>query len=270
MKGKPGVKFIRAIWGEFKKKVSAMLEGKKVKLNDLKLGDPAQDQNIEKEEELAMGMDKKYLAELGLAENAKDEDVVAAFKKVGAARVALLKAIGVAENATDEAAATFITELKAKGTESKQFSDRVAALESANKKLLHDSRVTFYLNETKDLVAISGKSEDLANDLVGLEEKAGPETAAKVLATYKEQNKALIATGVFKVKGTPAAGGDVEDHEFTKAVKAYRAKENCDEPTAFAAVRKSQPDLFRKFQLETRKKAVELPGGSDEEPDEEP
>jgi len=201
-------------------------------------------------------MDKALLAELGLAEQAKDGEVITAVKGLKAlaeVRKLALAELGLAETATPEDLKQAIGALKAK-PEAKQFSDRIAALETANATLTRNARVAYFTTKAGELKVISGKPEELAEELTTLEEKAGTEVTTKVLARYKAQNDALIAAGVFKARGTPAEG-EAQEHEFSKKVKAHMKEKCVDEPTAQAAVRKAEPTLFKDF-MATRPRIV--------------
>ena len=138
------------------------------------------------------------------------------------------------------------------GAEMKKFTDRVASLEKDNKSLKRQNRLAHYKEISGELKAISGTPAELAEELVKLEEAGGEDVAKVVLARYQEQNKRLIAAGVFKVKGTAAEGDASDEHEFSKKVKAYMEKEGVDEPTAFAAVRKANMKLYRDYMIKRR------------------
>jgi len=246
-------------------KVCAMIrrKSKGLSLTDLPemLSDVETELNVnpkKKEEEV---MNKEILKMLSLDEKANDEGVMAAIKKLqeppaGPDLKAILSALGLSEGAGMAEIVSAINALKSKaeggGAEMKKFTDRVAQLETDNKKLKRDGRKAHYKDIAGELKAISGTPDELAEELVKLEEAGGEDVAKVVLGRYQDQNKRLIAAGVFKVKGTAAEGDGSDEHEFNKKVKAYMDKEGVDEPTAFAALRKSEPKLYRDFMAKRR------------------
>ena len=245
MKGRAGVGIIRAMWKELQQKVSKMLSSVETELGV---------SPKKKEEDV---MNKEILKMLGLDEKATDEVAMAAIKKLQEvpaekpALGAILSALGLAEGAGVAEIVTAINALKEKQAsvpgEMKQFTDRVATLEKDNKTLKRQNRLAFYKEIAGELKAISGKPGELAEEMVKLEEAGGEAVAKTVLTRYQEDNKRLIAAGIFKAEGTPAEGDLSDEHEFSKKVKAYMEKENVDEPTAFAAIRKANQKLYRDF-----------------------
>jgi len=227
-------------------------------------------QSLEKGEEV-QNMNKEFLKALGLAESAKDEDVMAALKKLQDGKVdltALFTALGLPPEATLEDAVKAIGALKEQAAAAvsgatKQFSDRVTQLEKDNKALKRENRKAYFKEIAAGLKAISGTPDELAEELVSLEESAGEETVKKILARYQDQNKRLIAAGVFKAKGTSAAGGEEEDHEFLKKVKAHMQEKHVDEATAQAVIRKAEPVLFKDY-MATRKIVTRAVEGSED------
>lgn len=218
------------------------------------------DKSKDKEEET---MNIEILKALGLAATAKDEEVLAAVKKLaempGAAPggagggLGLIAAkLGLPDTATIEEIMAAIEKLTAGEAAPapelmKQYTDRVTKLESDNKTLKRAARVIAYTAIAGDLHAISGKPDELAADLLALEEAAGEEAAKKVVAKYQDLNKRMVDAGIFKAKGTPAEGDTSDEHEFTKELKVYMAEKQVDEATAQDALRKSKPALFKDF-----------------------
>ena len=212
--------------------------------------------NIEKSKE-EEGMNEEMLKLLGLDEKAKDEDVSAAIKKLQSDDLGPIKsALGLPPEATVEECVAKIKEMmgamQGGGAEMKKFSDRVAALEKTNKNLQRENRKAHYKEIAVDLSAISGKPDEIAEELVKLEEAAGEDVAKVVLGRYQDQNKRLIAAGIFKAKGTPAAGDEDDSHDFIKEVKKYMEEKSVDEPVAMAAIRKSHSKLFKDFMAKRR------------------
>ncbi|MEE9158099.1 MAG: phage protease, partial [Gammaproteobacteria bacterium] len=203
-------------------------------------------------------MNKEFLAELGLDEQAKDEDVIAAIKKLKDDTVlqAVFEELGLKEGAgvddIKNALAALKTQSAASSDEVKQFSSRIAVLEKSNKDLTRENRIAYYKEIAGNLRAISGKPEELAEELVGIEESAGEDTVKKLVARYEDQNKRLIAAGIFKANGSPLEGEEDEDHEFTKKVKAYMEEKHVDEATAQAELRKTEPVLFKDMMSKRR------------------
>lgn len=237
------------LWSEFQSKAAQLFSGSEelgIKPN-------------KKEEEV---MNKEVLKLLGLDEKAKDEDVVAAVKKLQGEDMlaAMVSLLGLPEGATMEDVMAAVKQLmsgaQAAPAEMKKFTDRMVVLEKDNKALKRAGRVAHYKELAGELKAISGTPDELAEELVSIEEKAGEDTVNKLLGRYQEQNRRLIAAGLFKAKGTPAEGNDEDEHAFTKEVNAYMKDKQVDEPTAQAALRKSKPALFKDF-MKTRR--IETP-----------
>lgn len=268
MKGRAGVGIIRAMWKEVKNKVKSMLEARNHSLEDV----PPELRAYAKIGEEVEDMDAEVLKLLGLAENASDTDVIAAVKKLqlpgepvvpGAPLESPMAAIavklGLPEDASIEDILAKLDEMMmaAQGAPAmeKQFSDRIGRVEKENKDLKREIRKAHYKEQATNLAAISGTPDELAEELLTLEEAAGEKQASKVLEKYRTLNKRMIEAGVFSVKGTPLEG-DVTEHDFVKKVRAYQEEKHVDEAKAQAAVRKSDPDLFRDY-MKAREPAAE-------------
>ena len=175
-----------------------------------------------KEEEV---MNKEILKMLGLDEKAKDEEVVAGIKKLADELGPIKSALGLPPEATVEECVAKIKEMmggaQGAGAEMKKFADRVFKLETDLATEKRKNRVAFYKDITSELTAISGKPDELAEELMSIEEKAGEDVANKLIARYQEQSKRLIAAGVFQAKGTSAEGDGGDEHAFVKELKTY-------------------------------------------------
>ena len=96
----------------------------------------------------------------------------------------------------------------------------------------------------------SGKPEEIAAELASIEEKAGKETAEKMLATYQAANEAQKRA--LEVVGTSRNGERQKD--FDEKVSEYQ-KENPDKTRAEAvkAIMRAYPHLYREAKAESRR-----------------
>ncbi|MBU2072722.1 MAG: phage protease, partial [Gammaproteobacteria bacterium] len=248
MKGKPGVRILRALWGEVRHKVRGMFEKK---LSDEEIeAELSFSKNREEE-----SMKKELLTELGLDEKATDEQAMEAVKTLKASTipVAVFELLSLAAGATGEQVVAAIRGL-AEGATAK-FADIEVKLQKAETDLKAErrtGRLAYYKEQVAELKAIEGKPEELAEELVSLEE-VKPEAATKMLKGYQNTNAKLVAAGIFTHQGTPAQGGDSGEHEFVKKMKAYMAEKHVDEAAAQAELRKTEPVLFKSYMAERRK-----------------
>uniref|UniRef100_A0A6M3J9A8 Putative structural protein n=1 Tax=viral metagenome TaxID=1070528 RepID=A0A6M3J9A8_9ZZZZ len=250
MKGRAGVGVIRAMWKDVKMKVRNMFESRKH--SEILPGTQAHTETVEEVENMS-----EVAKKLGLAENASEADILAAVKKLQdeappeSPLKAILDKLGLPEDGTmaDILAKldSMMTAAQAGGTVAQQFSDRVNKLEMDNKDLKRKLRKSEYRDIALTMTAISGTPDELAEELVSLEDAAGKEQAEKVVEKYRALNKRMVEAGVFKAKGTPAEGDEDDDHEFLKKVRAYMDEHKVDEPVAFAAVRKADQKLYRDY-----------------------
>ena len=200
---------------------------------------------------------KDILKALELEENDTEENAVAAIQalkekagiELGDARTAL----ELADDADVPAIVVAIKALKEKsngsGPESREFAEmrtRNMALETKVAKLEKDGRISHFSKLAEKWTLIAGTPKEFADRLVALEEKDLKEAEALV-ATYNATQAQLEAAGADKPQGTGAEGASDEEHEFTKLVRAHMAEKHVDEPTAFEALRKSEPEKYKDF-----------------------
>ncbi len=118
--------------------------------------------------------------------------------------------------------------------------------------LKRKDRLNHYRAETSGLL-IQGKDEDLAEKLVSIEEKAGPETAEELLASWKRESDATKqftqATGRAKVEDTNA-------YDFEARAKAKAEKEGVDYAIAFSRLSLEDPKAFNAYRSEKAQNAV--------------
>tara|TARA_Y100000310_G_scaffold322038_1_gene380533 strand:- start:1692 stop:3329 length:1638 start_codon:yes stop_codon:yes gene_type:complete len=244
-KGRAGVTVIRAMWREVKQKVKTMFDRKQHSFEA---------KSIEEVD----AMNELCLAELGLDEQANDEEIVVAIKKLKDRTdlKAVFSELGLEEDASMADAKKAIGELMSKSDagddEVKKFSDRIEEQGNEIRELKRAARVAHFKEIAGELKAISGTPDELAEELVTLEETAGEGTVKKLVERYEDQNRRLIAAGVFKTNGTGAQGDENEEHEFTKNVKTYMEDKYVDEPEAMDALRKKRPDLWRDYMRKRR------------------
>jgi len=252
MKGRAGVGVIRAMWKDVKGKVKNILATRQ---HSQELVETEPGVKPKKKEEVDE-MNSEVLKFLGLSEGAKDEEVMAAVKKLQGEDLGPIKeALGLPPEATLADCVAKIKEMmgamQGEGEQMRRFSDRVAQLEKDNKDLKRKERKAHYRALATDLRAISGTPDELAEELVKLEEAGGEDVSKVVLGRYQDQNKRLVAAGVLKAKGTPAEG-DEDEHDFTKEVKTYMEEKRVEEPEATAALRKAKPVLWRDYMKKRR------------------
>jgi hypothetical protein len=247
IKGKKGAPTIRAFLKDIRSKLSTALKKNA-------------DDKIYQEEEM-----EKILALLGLPPQATEDEAVAAIQvlldKVAGLESGgmpempmddFVKAIGLEAKSGKEAILNKLSELMSP----KNFSDlqkRYADLELKNKTLDTDlksekkkNRIAALVAEFKAMPSISGKPEDLANEVYETEirdENAG----ASLLKNYKTTNDMLVAAGILTPKGTSREKEGTEETEFEKKVQTYCDEKQVDWNTAFEHVRQENPVIFREY-----------------------
>lgn len=165
---------------------------------------------------------------------------------------AIAAALGLPPEATIEDCVAAINGLKGNmqaATEQKaafeKVNGRIAELEKKNAQLEHEARVTNYQKVTAGFTALAGKPEEIAAELVGIEEKAGKETADRVLASYSKANDA--AQAATKAVGTDKRGGQGEKHAFEKKVDERAAAKKISFQKAMVELAGEDPKGFAEY-----------------------
>lgn len=108
-------------------------------------------------------------------------------------------------------------------------------------KLSGDSTVSSYRVETEKLVGMEGTAQDLAEQLAGIESKAGKETATAMLSSWKQVSTLNVESGQFKSVGQgegegEGAQGEPSDLE-KEAIEFRKGNPAFSESQALSAVR---------------------------------
>lgn len=208
---------------------------------------------------------KTLLKFLGLAEDAPEEKVFEAVKAKYDMMAAMAKLLGLPETATpDEIMAKMKEAMMAgeadKGKMTKQFTDLQATVTSLTSQVAQakkEKRLMEFTAKAGEWKAIAGKPEDMAAELVALEEQ-NPKLAEAMVKRYEDMNKSLVAAGVLSLKGT-AKGTDNGTSEAEKKIHEYEEKGLSHEKAVLKLADES-PKLFRQYQADNI-----IKGGNDAE-----
>ncbi len=218
---------------------------------------------------------KLVLKELGLTDTATEADALAAIGKLKttaaappppppgppatpppgvAVLAAIAKALGLPDTASAEEVLNAVKAIVASeggpgqsGMMKAKFADlqgQVTTLKSELAGANRRERVAHFTIQARSWPAISGKPEEIAEELVSLEEK-DKSSAEKLVARYADLNQRAIASGLMATKGTSLEGGTGDETPFDKAVSERAAKDGITAQKAFALVRKEKPELYR-------------------------
>lgn len=174
---------------------------------------------------------KQIAKMMGMGEDAKPEDIVAAVGKMAGAQKA------PAEMAK-------FTALEA---ENKTYAARVAELEAKVKAGERAQRVAHYTAQATKWTHLAGKPEEFAERLVRLEEVSQDE-AAKLVAEYDRLD--TQAAAAFSATGKPATGE--QKHEFQRRFEKLMAEKGISEPVAYAEAMKADPELEKDYRRQNR------------------
>lgn len=289
IKGRPGARVLRTLWSEVRKKVRTMFDKKKHSQhqdeppaewleNCIKAASswegvsdaeafcrgvwtnntpPLKDSfNVKREGD---DMSKEILEALGLQDGATPEQALEAIKELKAkmpgSQLALV--LGLAEDATPEQIVAAINDLKQKanggGTQAQytEMQSEIAKLKDQVKAGERARRVAVYTDKARAWTAISGKPEEIAEELVGLEDK-DPEVAKRQIARFEAENAALVAAGITTPIGSSAEGKTDEEHPFEKKTREKAEKDGLSYAVAFAELSKSDRPGYHEYMKQRR------------------
>lgn len=234
IKNAKGAPTFRSFWKELMAKFKS-ISSKKTALavqEHAKDADTAPADGAAQEDD-SMDEHMKQIAKMmGMGDDAKPEDVVAAVGKM----------MGGAKKPDAEMAK--YTALEA---ENKTYAAKIAELEAEVKAGRRAQRVAHYTAQATKWTHLAGKPEEFAERLVKLEE-ASKDEAEKLVAEYDRLD--AQAAAAFKPVGTPAQGDPV--HEFEQKFRKLMADEHLSEAEAYGKVMKADPVLERDYRKQNR------------------
>ena len=131
----------------------------------------------------------------------------------------------------------------------KQFSDlqgTVATLTAQVAQAKKDKRLVEFTAKAGEWKAIAGKPEDMAAELVSLDEQ-NPKLAEAMVKRYTDMNSALVAAGVLSLKGTPGKDDEPKEDIFVGVMRKYAADNKITDNQAMARLSIEKPDDFAAY-----------------------
>jgi len=197
---------------------------------------------------------KTVLKLLGLAEDTPEEKVFEAVKAKYDMMAEMAKLLGLPEIATPDEIMAKMKEAMAGAGEgakmTKQFADiqtTVATLTAQVAQAKKEKRLLEFTAKAGEWKAIAGKPEDMAAELVALDEQ-NPKLAEAMVKRYEDMNKSLVAAGVLSLKGT-VKGNDNGTSEAEKKIHEYEEK-GLSHAKAVLKLADDNTTLFRQYQAE--------------------
>lgn len=122
--------------------------------------------------------------------------------------------------------------------------DRIGVLE-------RDKRMSQYRELVRPFTAVEGKPDDLASELIELEDKVGKEAAQKQLARWGQTQKFAQRAGVLERIGT-ARGGEGKSAIETEMEDWVTKNPEKTMADAYAHFREHEPEKWREFRASAR------------------
>ncbi len=203
-------------------------------------------------------VDIKTLAEkLQLQDGAEEGAVLSAIDQLMGLVSMIAEAMGLGGGAVPEEQVLKekLTDLlaQAKLAEKGEFSQNqvVIQLQGSVASLLKDKRLLAFAEVVRPFTAVEGKVEDLAAELMELEDKVGAPAMERQIAHWKGAQSLAKSAGLLTSLGTSRTGDEVV-HPVLVEMEAW-AKENSegDINAAYAHFREHQPTKWREFRAAT-------------------
>lgn len=131
-----------------------------------------------------------------------------------------------------------------------KLQERVVALEGENKTLKKREILAKYQKACEGLIALAVKPGELAEELAGIEEKVGEETAQKILKQYQAANDVAKVRGITSLLGrSKVATGE---HPVEVEMRAWAKEQGKTEAEASAFFQANNPEKWREFRASKR------------------